>query len=393
MTKIICMASAKGGSGKTTLTATFASFLATLGKKVLMIDTDAATNGLTLFYLKEVQLQNEVAIGNNRKPCGIYELASCDDSAEIITLKNGVFLIPSTYSFINTENIQPEVYKPPLEKTLMLARESYDYIFLDAQAGSDHFAHISMSKGISDEVIIVSEYDPMSAAGVERLKGLFREDLTYNRTWVLLNKMLPDFVQSFSDFLEVAKYLSPVPWDAEVVRSYSRRKLPLDLKYGNEYTLAIMQTLKSFLGENISDDLDSWANKQSSLIRQPIEDQYSDTKEELQILMQKKYRFKRQSELRRFISTLTLMPFVLLLIFGKFIEDYFSIVLTDVFVIGILFVSIIIFIKLFYNYKSDDAFFMEFEIIRNQKVLEGKLNRLEALREANLETLVRSNFK
>src|SRR5207244_1355802 len=132
------------------------------------------------------------------------------------------------------------------------------YIFLDAQAGADPFAHVAMSKGVSHEVIIVSEYDPLSAAGVERLKGLFREDLTYDRTWVLLNKMLPDFVQSFSDFMEVAKYASPMPWDADVVRAYARRRLALDAEKGNDFTLAVMQTLKSILGPDIETDLDIW---------------------------------------------------------------------------------------------------------------------------------------
>lgn len=391
MTKIICMASAKGGSGKTTLTATFASFLAALGKKVLMIDTDAATNGLTLFYLKEVQLQNELAIGDNRKPCGIYELAACDDSAEIVTLKNGVSLIPATYSFINTENILPEVYKPPLKETLAVARDSYDYIFLDAQAGSDHFAQISMSRYISDEVIIVSEYDPMSAAGVERLKGLFRDDLTYNRTWVLLNKMLPDFVKSFSDFLEVAKYLSPVPWDSDVVRAYSRRKLPIDLEYGNEYTLAIMQTLKSFLDDDISGDLKSWADKQTSFIRQPIADQHSDTMKQLQMLMQEKYELKQSMFIRRMVNIVTaLVPLVLLVT----IYHYQLPMRIDPLIIFsiLLAISIAAVFKILLEHRHNEMNFIDSNITRKQRLLEDKLNKLETLQAANFETLIRARL-
>jgi hypothetical protein len=38
--------------------------------------------------------------------------------------------------------------------------------------------------------------DPVSAAGVERLKDLARDDFTYERTWILLNKILPEFVKS-----------------------------------------------------------------------------------------------------------------------------------------------------------------------------------------------------
>ena len=57
--KIYCLASAKGGSGKTVLCASFAAFLAELGRKVLILDVDAATYGLTLLYLNEVNSRKE----------------------------------------------------------------------------------------------------------------------------------------------------------------------------------------------------------------------------------------------------------------------------------------------------------------------------------------------
>jgi len=70
--KIFCLASPKGGSGKTIITATLGAFLAGIGKKVLIIDADAATNGLTLFYLEEVTNQNKLATSENRIPAGVY---------------------------------------------------------------------------------------------------------------------------------------------------------------------------------------------------------------------------------------------------------------------------------------------------------------------------------
>ena len=81
--KVICMASAKGGSGKTVLTATFSAFLVALGKRVAMIDTDAATNGLTLMFLKETKTQSEVALSQGRTAKGIYEGAP-DDLREVV---------------------------------------------------------------------------------------------------------------------------------------------------------------------------------------------------------------------------------------------------------------------------------------------------------------------
>ncbi len=54
MSSIITFISGKGGSGKTVTSSAIGQFLAGLGFKVLLVDTDASTNGLTLFFLTEV---------------------------------------------------------------------------------------------------------------------------------------------------------------------------------------------------------------------------------------------------------------------------------------------------------------------------------------------------
>src|SRR5688500_5459081 len=94
----ICMASAKGGSGETVLTATFGTFLATIGRRVLLIDTDAAINGLTVLFLKEARVRGELAIAAGGTPHGIYELSD-GHPPEVVTLKKHLDLIPATYAF------------------------------------------------------------------------------------------------------------------------------------------------------------------------------------------------------------------------------------------------------------------------------------------------------
>jgi cellulose biosynthesis protein BcsQ len=395
--KVICMASAKGGSGKTILTVAFGSFLAALGKSVLLLDTDAATNGLTLFYLKEVMLQGELAIGAGRKPCGIYEQISEKQTIEIIELRNGLYLLPATYSFINTEQVSLDDYQSSLSTALLTLRPSYDYIFLDAQSGSDVYAKFCMSRAISDEVVIVSEYDPISAAGVERLKGLLREDLTYERTWVLLNKMLPDFAQSFGDFLEVAKYLNPIPWDADVVRAYARRKIALDLVNGNEHTLAVMQTLRTLLGDSISSEVETWTKERAAVIRQPIEDQYKDIEKEVEGLMSERLHLEWLSQKRRLY--LYVLPLTLLMvsltsfIYIRLIKEaltsslYF---LTLILLTGVVALVMLYFVRFKVTTRSAEFEIQEARIRRRQDVLEEKLKKLEILRTADLETLVKS---
>lgn len=97
--RVVCVASARGGSGRTTLAAAFGAFLAASGRRVL-----------------------------------------------------------------------PERH-----------RAEYDYVFLDAPAGTG--ARVAID--LSDDVVIVSEPGPMAAAGVERLRALLPDE---RRTRVLVNK-------------------------------------------------------------------------------------------------------------------------------------------------------------------------------------------------------------
>jgi cellulose biosynthesis protein BcsQ len=394
--KIICMASSKGGSGKTVLTATFGAFLAGIGKTVLLIDTDAATNGLTLLYLKETLMQGEYAFADNHQPKGIYDLVTDLSPPDIVKLKNGCNLIPATYNFQNTELIDEDKYRGSLVATLQLVRDSYDYIFLDAQAGSDVFAQIAMNRRISDEVVIVSEYDPMSAAGVERLKGLLREDLTYVRTWVLLNKMLPDFVQSFSDFLEVAKYLSPIPWDAEVVLAYARRRLALDLANGNEYTLAVFQTLKGLLGEEISNNLLKWVESRATNIREPIKLQHSDVMNELEGLLKERRRIENMSQRRKTLVTLIIVSAVSIagIFFGMiFLNSIGSLgkfeVATNIAMSIVMATAGLLWYREFTKLDPVQNEVALDQIARRKERLQEKLEKLEMLLEADPETLIK----
>jgi cellulose biosynthesis protein BcsQ len=300
MATVICMASAKGGSGKTVLTATFGAMLSALGKRVLAIDTDAATNGLSLMFLKESRIRAEYAWSKGQRPLGIYDMNLSSQEPSVVSVGQpfGIDVIPATYHFINTEEKRVEEFELSLLPVVEWAKRHYDFIFLDAQAGSDAFAHVSMQKGISDQVVIVSEYDPLSAAGVERLKGVFREDLTYDRTWVLLNKVLPEFVKSFSDFMEVAKYASPIPWDADVVRAYARRRLALDFERGNSFTLAILQTLRSIGDDSIESDIDSWLEQQAEELRVPLNEQLETSIREYEALARAEREMNRRMKIR-----------------------------------------------------------------------------------------------
>src|SRR5262245_24495077 len=95
--RTICIASAKGGSGKTSLTATFGAFLSELGLKVLLIDGDFATCGLTLLFLKEVRTKGTSVHTTSRTPVGLCEAIAEPLACDEVELSEGLSLIPASY--------------------------------------------------------------------------------------------------------------------------------------------------------------------------------------------------------------------------------------------------------------------------------------------------------
>jgi len=397
--RVICFASAKGGSGKTVITATIGSFLAALGKRVLLIDTDAATNGLTLLYIKEVLAQGAQRPPDQQSLVGLFEGDEASVSVTHVELAAGVHLVPATYQFVNTEGRSPEHFERRLAMILQRNRENYDYILLDAQAGADVYASIAMNKQISDVVVLVAEYDPMSAAGIERLKGLMRDDLTYARTWILLNKVLPEFAKNFSDFLEVARYLSPIPWDADVVRAYARRRLALDTENGNSFTLAVMQTVRSLLGEEIESDIRNWTQTRAEAIRQPIDVQYSKLERELAAIVLTSAQMERSGKLRSLILRAAVIAVSVTTVamgivwWQEIAEGYLGPLRLTI--IGVLIAIGFTFSLSALRYLMERGKLVNLElerasIIRRREVVEDTLRKLETLRVAEPEFLLRS---
>lgn len=396
--KILCLASAKGGSGKTSLTATIGTFLAQLNKSVLMIDSDFGTNGLTLLFLKQVRLTAELTMAESVSPSGVLNgLAS--GRCQVVQLSEKLHFIPADFYLSgNASQLADDQLTTAFSTLLLSFRDKYDYILIDAQAGSDAMARASMSRRVSDEVIIVTEYDPMSAAGVERLKALIREDLTYERTWILLNKILPEFAKSFSDFLSVAKYLSPVPWDVEVVRAYSRRELAINTDTGNGYTLTVLQTLKMLFGTEIKEEIELWIKSRAAEIRQPILQQYEDAEKELATLLKIKVDFEKR---RRDLLLRSILIFIcsaaglgLAIVyladkpFGLFSSSKFGSALALLLPIAVATMATAKAIEKWASQSSIESKISNGRIERQLNAVDEKLRRLETLRAMDAERLL-----
>jgi|GEM_PF-2555668 len=276
MARIYCFASAKGGSGKTILATSFGTLLAHLGRRCLLIDADATTNGMTLLHLEQV-LAERRALSRPSEAQGLFDPGA---PTHELCLSDDLRFLPSTYVAHDTQNIETGEFRERLQRVLRSAEDHTDIVLIDAQAGTDAIAIEAMEA--ADQVVIVSEYDPVSAKGVERLKRLIGDRVSIDRTWVLFNKVLPEFTDSLGDFLGVTRHLPPIPWSADVVRAYVRGRLALDMDKGNLFTLGLLETASVLFGPAVADLVDRWKEKKEQVIREPVRQQLAEIVDELE---------------------------------------------------------------------------------------------------------------
>ena len=121
-TKIIAIASHKGGVGKTTTAATLGSLLSSQGKKTLLLDLDAQRNLTSTF------------LGTRHEPKdSLYEAFCGQCELPIINVRENLDIVPSSLdmgaldtviaSRLQRENILKQLLRP--------VRDSYEWILLD----------------------------------------------------------------------------------------------------------------------------------------------------------------------------------------------------------------------------------------------------------------------
>lgn len=310
-TRVLALCSAKGGSGKTTLAASFGRLLAAVGLRVLLVDADEATMGLTLLHLKEVEEHRHSSSPvRNSPPAGLFELAREITPGDLTSLSEGLDLLPAAYS-LERSPVLWEMHRNPerIAGVVDSVRSSYDVVLLDAEAGAEETMKVACSPQVSDSAVIVSEFDPMSLAGIRRLEAAFPDQLHFERRWVLLNKVLPELVEESSTFLEVHRYLPPIAWNPDVVRAYARRTLALDLNAGNEYTYSVVRSLQILLGAPIAQRIDKWVSGRVRYMMIPLRQRREEIRDELDHMQRQ--RDKRLAGQRR-LRLINLMASILL---------------------------------------------------------------------------------
>ncbi|WP_099467067.1 ParA family protein [Konateibacter massiliensis] len=174
MTKVICFANNKGGSGKSTTCSNVGYGLTLLGKKVLLIDGDMQLNLSLSFFSEEEVL--EFARSDKNLYYAIKEQKELTDYIVHTEFEN-LDLIPSStlMSSIEYELFTKWQRELILKKCLGKIKESglYDYILIDAPPTLGGWVMNILCA--SDEVIVPVEASPWGLFGLANMFEFINE--------------------------------------------------------------------------------------------------------------------------------------------------------------------------------------------------------------------------
>ena len=166
MAQIISVANQKGGVGKTTTTVNLGACLASLGKRVLLVDMDAQGNATSGVGIRKPDVTQDIYdVLVNELPIA---------KATLVTEHENLSIVPATLQLAGSE----------IELTSMMARESrlksslaevneqYDYILIDCPPSLGHLTINSFTA--SDSILIPVQCEYYALEGLSQLLNTVR---------------------------------------------------------------------------------------------------------------------------------------------------------------------------------------------------------------------------
>ncbi len=193
MSKIICIHSFRGGTGKSNVTANLSALLAAEGRRVGVVDTDIQSPGIhVLFDMDEAKIAhslNDYLWGK----CAIRETAHDVTPHLGGDIKGRVFLVPSSSKATEIARVLREGYDVGLLKDgfhELIKDLKLDVLLIDTHPGLNEETLLSIA--ISDALAIILRPDQQDYQGTGVTVEVARK-LEVPRMVLVVNKIPPGF--------------------------------------------------------------------------------------------------------------------------------------------------------------------------------------------------------
>lgn len=166
MGRIISVANQKGGVGKTTTTVNLGASLANLGKKVLLVDSDAQGNATSGLGIAKGEISEDIydVLINNRSIADVV-LPSSRENMDIVPASIELAGAEVELSTFNRRETR-------LKEALEPIREDYDYILIDCPPSLGHLTLNAFTA--SDSVLIPVQCEYYALEGLSQLLNTVR---------------------------------------------------------------------------------------------------------------------------------------------------------------------------------------------------------------------------
>lgn len=221
MLKVIVIASGKGGTGKTSLTAGIAAALTEQGRRVLVIDGDSGLRNL------------DIALGMTDRV--VFSFA--DVARGVVTLQKACVQHPeiTLLSMLTAPAVLPVLSERGMLHLTEQAREAgFDYCLIDGPAGLA--PELRTFAAAATQAIVVSTPEGASVRGAERVARLLEEEHVM-RIRLVVNRVRPGMIRKgliadIDDAIDSTglQLLGLVPEDEDVIACANSGRSILDRK-------------------------------------------------------------------------------------------------------------------------------------------------------------------
>lgn len=254
------VASGKGGTGKSLVTATLAALLAECGFKVLLVDTDVFTSGLSYFILGSNPRQARVGMQDV-----FIKGAPASELKPITTDHPGIALIPSisrTRIDASELRITPSLrFESLVEEMHALRRRwemEFDYIIFDTRGGTDQTSVAACLA--AGAYMIITEADKTSwdlgdnlVRSIEDASTADARSDAYALGFVLNKNVLPaEAIEAFLKRKWSMPHLATVPMDEAAIRAFQNDEIPARTQPRSRFVAALTFVIQRSLHD------DSW---------------------------------------------------------------------------------------------------------------------------------------